>query len=370
MKTHRILLSLSTTLFILAGIVSPAQAKCTTHPTQEYTINQMEELTTMLENSSQTLCDQVKCRMPREIRKQLKQLINYQGVFHYCKHFAYEDHGTSLIYLMLGYRDSIRMQAIDNHPELTNRLSAKQKQAFDIAKEIIDRLIKPEMSDEEKILALHDEVINTSSYTRNKDEATDILLNHQGCCEAYANTMQLLMTLAGLPNRMVLGIAKGGTHAWNLVQINGTWYHIDTTWDDPIIRGGKKQLLLHTYFLLNDQQMAYDHNWKQDDLPLCNGKEYPYFQKRGLYFTSYPQFWEAASAALAQGEQKFEAYLAPYSSKSQFLVSFYVAQANHPNLSALCAWKAPATPKGGVIHLEFDTSGTATQIVEETEESW
>lgn len=39
---------------------------------------------------------------------------------------------------------------------------------------------------------------------------------------------------AGLECRFVSGTADGGGHAWNQVKVNGKWYYIDCTWDDPV----------------------------------------------------------------------------------------------------------------------------------------
>ena len=41
-------------------------------------------------------------------------------------------------------------------------------------------------------------------------------------------------------------------HAWNLVKINGDWYHVDVTWDDPV--GASKGYVSHENFLRNDSE--------------------------------------------------------------------------------------------------------------------
>ena len=43
-------------------------------------------------------------------------------------------------------------------------------------------------------------------------------------------------------------------HAWNLIKIDGEWYHIDVTWDDPTpdLLGRVN----HVFFLISDDAIA------------------------------------------------------------------------------------------------------------------
>ena len=43
-------------------------------------------------------------------------------------------------------------------------------------------------------------------------------------------------------------------HVWNAVYLNGNWYHLDLTWDDPVTNTGA-QLLLHDYFLIDTNKL-------------------------------------------------------------------------------------------------------------------
>ena len=52
------------------------------------------------------------------------------------------------------------------------------------------------------------------------------------------------------------------SHAWNCVEINGIWYEIDTTWDDPIIVGGSGRVsndIKYRYFLKGTDTFEKDH---------------------------------------------------------------------------------------------------------------
>lgn len=52
---------------------------------------------------------------------------------------------------------------------------------------------------------------------------------------------------------------------WNLVKLDGTWYHADPTWDDPVPDvPGRAQ---YHYFLKSDKTMAKDHTWVPSSTP-------------------------------------------------------------------------------------------------------
>lgn len=149
------------------------------------------------------------------------------------------------------------------------------------AYEIIKVLIKPSMSDLEKEKAIHDYVVlNTKfdydNYSKNTApphdyDAYGILINGTGVCEGYAETVKLLLNMAGINCVVVSGEANNGTwqsHAWNIVKIDGKYYELDTTWDDsvPDIIG----YVRYDYFNVNDSQMAKDHNWDRSKYPKCD----------------------------------------------------------------------------------------------------
>lgn len=48
-----------------------------------------------------------------------------------------------------------------------------------------------------------------------------------------------------------------GDHAWNIVNIDGNYYHVDVTWDDP----DESDNINYDYFLISDEQMSTDHKW-------------------------------------------------------------------------------------------------------------
>ena len=130
---------------------------------------------------------------------------------------------------------------------------------------IVDELITEDMSDYTRALVLHDWLIYNANYdfTYTHYEAAGVLLYGTGVCDSYARAYLMLCTAAGLECMYVSGSGYSGgiwdRHGWNLVNLGGSWYHVDCTWDDPG-EGGYER---HDYFCVDDETMAIDHRWNR-----------------------------------------------------------------------------------------------------------
>ena len=93
------------------------------------------------------------------------------------------------------------------------------------------------MNDMQKIRTLHDWVCSHTQYAtkdeidlydfRNHSDAS-ILMNNSTVCEGYTKLCNLLYHEAGLETYYESGV----NHAWNIVKIDGHYFHVDATWDD------------------------------------------------------------------------------------------------------------------------------------------
>jgi hypothetical protein len=152
-----------------------------------------------------------------------------------------------------------------------------------------------------KYLAFHDWLINKNSYGwLSETEDPKRILSGQGysalsfgtgICGAYARAMLMLCEAAGIPCRLVLGEADGGTsgwtrHAWNLVQIDGSWYHMDVTFDDPV----GVTVLRYNYFNVTDEDLAWNHRWDRTDYPACTATAGGWFVRNDLEVASMAEF--------------------------------------------------------------------------------
>lgn len=139
------------------------------------------------------------------------------------------------------------------------------------SKAIVQAITHSGMSEPEKVKAIHDYIVKHLAYDNSNQSRTtyDALTKRSAVCQGYALLSYQLLKEAGLDVRIVTGTVKSGAlHAWNLVKINNKWFHLDTTWDDPIPdRPGK---VSYEYFNLSDAQIAKDHNWNRNLHPQAN----------------------------------------------------------------------------------------------------
>lgn len=149
-----------------------------------------------------------------------------------------------------------------------NSTSDKVQAVYDEFDKIFS-LITPEMTDFEKALTVHDYMTMNYVYDMNylTGELTDdsyfgigLINNKKGVCAAYSVMYQYIMRLLKIPCETV--ISDSMNHEWNIVYLDGNWYHIDVTWDSSITR--QMGYASHEYFLFSDSEAANrDHKeWK------------------------------------------------------------------------------------------------------------
>lgn len=150
---------------------------------------------------------------------------------------------------------------------------------YQAVKTIVDSCVTGGMTDYKKELRLHDYLVNHCRYglgspdDENEFRAYGALIDEEAVCSGYAEAMALLLTYAGIESQIVIGTSRAENHAWNLVKINGDWYHLDTTWDDPVELG----IVTHAYFNLSDDEIAYDHSWNRDRTEKATSTAQGYF---------------------------------------------------------------------------------------------
>ncbi|QVK08666.1 MAG6410 family transglutaminase-related lipoprotein [Mycoplasma mycoides] len=99
--------------------------------------------------------------------------------------------------------------------------------------------------------------------------AYSALVNKSTVCTGYAKGFQMLMDELGILSALITSDVSprdlsGVKHIWNLVEIDGEWYHLDAT-SDRIEKNEKQE---YRFFLLHDDDFT------KDDVFLRNTKEF------------------------------------------------------------------------------------------------
>ncbi|MFJ8354644.1 S-layer homology domain-containing protein [Bacillus paramycoides] len=142
------------------------------------------------------------------------------------------------------------------------------------AKAIVSSIVQVGMDDHEKVKAIHDYVVKHVSYDTSYKAYTayEALANRSAVCQGYALLTYQLLKEAGIENHIVTGTGDGQPHAWNLVKIENKWYHLDTTFDDPV--PDEQGRVTYSYFNLSDEQIARNHGWNRAGYPQATTNYY------------------------------------------------------------------------------------------------
>lgn len=154
---------------------------------------------------------------------------------------------------------------------------AEEQAAVDSA---IASCVTDGMSDYEIAKALHDYLALNCEYDMRyysggmpsiSYTAYGALVNRMAVCQGYALAYQELLAQCGIESEYVSGWGNGGRHGWNIIQIDGEWYHVDVTWDDPT--PDREGYVRYKYFLKSDKTMSRDHlNWESSHV--CTSTTY------------------------------------------------------------------------------------------------
>lgn len=151
-------------------------------------------------------------------------------------------------------------------------------------KTVVDALVRNLSGDDvNKVKQVHDYLIDTIEYDVNdigevSHTVYGALITKVAVCDGYAKAFKMILDELGISCVEVCGIAQNSngtteSHAWNDVLLNGKWYAVDVTWDDPILIGGNGHLTddLKYYYYLRGSDTFYDSH-QEDGYVVKNGE--------------------------------------------------------------------------------------------------
>lgn len=174
----------------------------------------------------------------------------------------------------------------------------------------VEKLVRPatKLSEVEKLLYIHDFICQNIHYDKLKKpyshEIIGPLGQGVGVCEGIAKSVKILCDALGIwcmialsENNPEKGIKY--RHAWNIVKINGKYYHFDATFDNTL---GSDALIRYDYFMLSDKQIFRDHEpviWRT---PSCEDSDHFYYKEKKLSFTKLEDVRKRSLQAAKKGK--------------------------------------------------------------------
>ncbi|WP_069997893.1 hypothetical protein [Cellulosilyticum sp. I15G10I2] len=102
------------------------------------------------------------------------------------------------------------------------------------------------------------------------------MVNRSSVCADYPRALQHIMMQMRIPVYYCMGIANGGSCAWNIIKLKNDFYNVNLLWNDSV--GEKYKTEAYLYFNIPDTEFNKEHKRTglSVNLPLCNGTDILY----------------------------------------------------------------------------------------------
>ena len=247
---------------------------------------------------------------------------------------------------------------------------AMREETDSIANEIIKNIISSEMGEYERVIAVHDYLIKSSRYDilnagRNavppeEHEAYGVLVKGIGVCDSYSKAMKLLLEKAGVHCILVKGSKAGNSiqniddvdHVWNIVRIDGEYYHTDATWND-VNEGHDGIDMVYHHFNLNDTEMQKTHIWDRNKYPKCISTKHNYYIYNNLTVNSRDETLLILEKAISAKDEKLLVKIEDYKRSTYNIGDLIKKAAANSSIRQSLSAKWIVNDSLGIVDLEF-----------------
>lgn len=171
------------------------------------------------------------------------------------------------------------VKTIDPQYKMSRSKIAAATKKFNSAVNDCIKTIAPGSNDMQKALQVHDYLVLNAKYMKCSMQQTayGVLVDKKGVCQSYALAYEYIMNKLGIETTYIASSSMN--HIWNMSKINGRWYQIDVTYDDPT--SDKMGRVSHKYFMKSDSAMrSMGHSWNTKSYACSSGKYNNAFWKK------------------------------------------------------------------------------------------
>lgn len=191
--------------------------------------------------------------------------------------------------------------------------------------------ILPSMTDFEKEIAINDYITNNCQYAIGSESifsatAYGALVEGKAFCDGYAYAAKQLFNESYIDSAVVYGSTDGIEHVWNMVELEGNFYHLDIMWNDADLNTDVP-LCFHGYFNLSDKDISLDHSFENEDGVLPKAPvTMNYYKETNNYCSKLEELEELFYNSLLKAVEENRGYielLCPESKNNEDLGSYY-----------------------------------------------
>ena len=250
----------------------------------------------------------------------ISNLVNTNPQIFYIEKWGWSYYSSGeVVELRFTYDDSVE------------NIRTKQKKVDQAVEEALESVDTSSMTEEEIALAFHDYLAANIAYDYDNlqnstlpEYAYDIygaFVEKKAVCQGYALAYMYLLQKENIS----CGIAssQAANHAWNVIEIDGNWYHADATWDDPVYDNLGR--VMHNYFLISTDTLLSDEAKKSDyitETPIT--ESYQEATDKSLE----DEFWTNSETVIHYYDENWY-----YADKDEFkIVKYHYSQKNEETL--------------------------------------
>ncbi len=283
------------------GIALYAESAYTDEQIMDYLYQQMKNRVTSIDVSQYDI--PYETTEPSKIKLLVSGTLNEHPDLYYVGNgFSYSHTAAKIISLNIAYNTTLNASAWQNG---ANAALA---------------VVNESMSDLQKAIALHDYLAVNCEYDKENLDANTlpqevfttygVFVNRSAVCQGYALAYKYLLNQVGIECHMVTSDAMN--HAWNLIKLDGQYYQVDVTWDDPTWDlVGRAQ---HKYMFCSDATFQ-DENHKHHDWSVTEGSSVVNYQATDTRYDN--AFWADCTSPLILSDNDCY-YISPNGGRGQY----------------------------------------------------